>query len=378
MAETVEVILAVHDLRRRVDRAVGSVLRQGANVSALVVCHNLDADAVRASLGELGGRDGVRFLEHRDSLASPSGPFNAGIRQSSAQWVSIMGSDDELADGAVEAWLAAARPDTDAVIPRLVRGPERVVVRSPPVRPVRLVGRARTLDAVKDRLSYRSAPLGLVRRSAVVRLHLELEEGARNGGDLPFATDLWFGGRIAAALDGPPYIEHADAPVRVTHEAKPVMDELAPVSRLLGAPSLAGRGRAEREAIAAKLFRRNVKGAVLKRDGGHGLTAADLAAFALVCGGLVACAPRLPRILSRADARLLGLLLGLVRESAAGPAGAGGAVGPGGRVGPGDVAAAYQATDRLRSVDVLVAADLRLMWHREAPLRYMIASAAMR
>ena len=153
MAETVEVILAVHDLRRRVDRAVESVLRQGSNVSALVVCHNLDAAAVRESLGEVGLRDGVRFLEHHDTLGSPSGPFNAGIRQSSAQWVSIMGSDDELADGAVAAWLSAAAPDTDAVIPRLVRGPERNVVRSPPVRPVRLRDPRRRVDAVKDRLS---------------------------------------------------------------------------------------------------------------------------------------------------------------------------------------------------------------------------------
>lgn len=370
MTETVEVILAVHDLRRRVDRAVASVLRQGSTVSALVVCHNLDVDAVRTSLGEVGGRDRVRYLEHHDSLRSPSGPFNAGIRDSSAHWVSIMGSDDELADGAVAGWLAAAEPDTDAVIPRLVRGAERTLVRSPPVRPVR---RRRAVDAVKDRLSYRSAPLGLVRRESIDRLRLELEEGARNGGDLPFATALWFGGRITAALGEPPYIEHADAPVRVTHEVKPVAEELAPVVRLLGSPVLATLTRAAHEAIAMKLFRRNVKGAVLKRDAGHGLTPADLTALAEVCDGLVARAPRTPQILSRADARLLGLLRAAL--PGAGPAGD-----PTGEhsVGPLEIAAAFRATERLRSRDVLVAADLTMMWHREAPLRYMIASAVMR
>ena len=214
-------------------------------------------------------------------------------------------------------------------------------------------------------MSYRSAPLGLVRRSAVDRLHLELEEGARNGGDLPFATELWFGGRITAALHGPPYIEHADAPVRVTHEAKPVADELAPVSRLLGSATLAGRTRSEREAITLKLFRRNVKGAVLKREAGLGLTPPDLAALEVVCAGLVSYAPRLPRILSRADARLLAVLArsAAAREDATDLQG---------------IAAAYRATEHLRSRDVLLAADLRMMCHREAPLRYMIASAAMR
>ena len=377
MAERVEVIIAVHDLRRRVDRAVASILRQGDGVSALVVCHNLDADAVRDSLGDLGRQDRVSFLAHHDALASPSGPFNAGIRRSSAQWVSIMGSDDELADGAVAAWLAAAEPDTDAVIPRLVRGEARNLVRSPPARPLR---RGRGVDAVKDRLSYRSAPLGLVRRASVAHLQLELEEGARNGGDLPFATDLWFGGRIVSALDGPPYIEHADAPVRVTHVAKPVAEELAPVERLVASPSLIGRPRAEREAIAVKLFRRNVKGAVLKRDGGHGLTAPDLVALARVCSDLVACAPRLPRILSRADARLLALLR--AQEDPAGALGTAGASSAPADVAAADVAAdvavAFHATEHLRSAGVLLAADPRMTWHREAPLRYMTASALMR
>lgn len=355
MVEHVEVILAVHDLRRRVDRAVRSVLKQGEHVRALVVCHNLAEADVRESLGDVEDPSRVTFLEHHDSLGSPSGPFNAGIRGSRAEWISIMGSDDELADGAVRAWLAAAGPETDAVIPRLVRGPDHVVVRSPAVRVIR----SRTLDAVKDRLSYRSAPLGLVRRRAVDRLNLRLEEGARNGGDLPFVTDLWFGGRITAALSGPAYIEHCDAPVRVTQVAKPAAEELAPVRNLLSSERFAQKRRAEREAIAAKVFRRNVMGAVLKRDGGRGADRADLTALQEVCDLLVAHAPRLPRFLSRADARVLAVLR--AKPASADP-----------------LARAYRDADRLRSFGALMVADPRLVWHREAPLRYVVASALVR
>ena len=234
-------------------------------------------------------------------------------------------------------------------------------MRSPPVRPLRVGARRRRLDIVKDRLSYRSAPLGLIRRAAIERLGLELEEGARNGGDLPFATRLWSAGKIVSALDTPPYIEHADAPTRVTHEAKPVADELAPLTRLLATGALATMKRAECEALVVKLFRRNIKGAVLKREAGLALTAADLVTLGQVSAALLGAAPRLPRILSRADAALLSLLSA-----------------PDHRPSAADVAGAYRRADNLRTFGALMVGDPRLIWHREAPLRYVFASASMR
>ena len=94
------------------------------------------------------------------------------------------------------------------------------VVPTPPVRP----GRTRRLDGTRDRLSYRSAPLGLVRREAFPSLRLT--EGAPVGGDIAFVLALWFSGRsISYDRTGPAYVIGADAVDRVTFRPKPVAEE---------------------------------------------------------------------------------------------------------------------------------------------------------
>src|SRR5690606_15136966 len=115
------------------------------------------------------------------------------------------------------------------------------------------------------RLSYRSAPLGLMRREAVARLGLELLAGARNGGDLPFVTRLWLRGRVVADHGTAAYIVHDDAPERVTLVAKPVAEELAPVRQLLDSELVHGMTMAQREALTTKILRRNVMDSLRKR-----------------------------------------------------------------------------------------------------------------
>lgn len=123
-AVDLDVVVAVHDLARPVHRAVASALRGadlagvvpgGHRVRVSVMCHELNSAEVRRAveerLAEAGEDDAsvhVRYLEVRDGLGSPSGPFNAGVAAADGRYVCIIGSDDWFADGAPGAWVAEA------------------------------------------------------------------------------------------------------------------------------------------------------------------------------------------------------------------------------------------------------------------------------
>lgn len=356
---TVDMIVAVHDTRRDIRRAVSSILADSdPRIRAFVVAHNLDRAEVASELTALvasyPGR--LRIEELKDGIPSPSGPFNFGMAESDAEFVGIMGSDDELDRDAIAQWRAIARRhNADAVIAKVVRGEQRTLVRSPPKR----VFRTGVLDFAKDRLSYRSAPLGIVRRSAIARLDLQLLAGARNGGDLPFVTRLWAGGRVVPSQGIAAYIEHADAPVRVTHVAKPVVEELSALVATLDDPVVGAMSRASKEALATKLLRRNLTDSVRKRNQGRGFTADDIVAMREVVGHLDALAPRARRMLSVAQARMFDELMSEAPDL--------------GRVAGHDAAAL-----RYRSLDALLPADRTLVLHPQAQPRFMAASALIK
>ena len=356
---TVDMIVAVHDTRRDIRRAVFSILRNPDHtIRAFVVAHNLDRAEVEKELADLieayPGR--LRIEELKDGIPSPSGPFNFGMAVSDAEFVGIMGSDDELDRDAIAQWREnARRHSADAVIAKVVRGDQRTLVRSPPKR----IFRTGVLDFAKDRLSYRSAPLGLIRRSAIARLDLQLLPGARNGGDLPFVTRLWADGRVVPAQGLAAYVEHADAPVRVTYVAKPVSEELSPLASTLEDPVVKSMSRARKEALVTKLLRRNLTDSVRKRDQGRGLTADDNAAMREVVRRLDELAPRARRMLSAAQFRMFEELISENPDPA--------------RIAEHDAAAL-----RYRTLDALRPASLGLLLHPQAQPRFMVASALIK
>ena len=102
------IVIACHDSRRPLRRAVASVLRS-RRACALVVAHNLEAEVLRGVLGDLAGDPRVGVVELRDGIHSPAGPFNHGLALVGTPFGAVMGSDDVLEDGAVDAWLELAR-----------------------------------------------------------------------------------------------------------------------------------------------------------------------------------------------------------------------------------------------------------------------------
>lgn len=298
----VDVVVAVHTPARPIARAVRSVLEGNAeDVRLTVVCHNIAIEPIAAEL-DPGHAAQVTWLEHHDGAASASGPFNAGMRAARGDFVSIMGSDDTLGPGAVAAWLAlAGRTGAETVVSRLALGSAGRRVPTPPTRP----WHRGLADVVRDRLSYRSAPLGLVATSARERLGAELVEGMPVGGDVPYVTRLWCETRVTVDRTGPVYVIGEDATDRVTYDPRPVDAELGFLRHLLDQPWFTAYPLAVRTAVATKLLRIHVFGAVSNRPDPAWWTPAERASLAQVTGSLYAVAPAVADPLSRADHALI-------------------------------------------------------------------------
>jgi len=370
----VELVIAVHTDRRPVERAVASVLGGTVPVRVTVVCHHVDPAAVEARLAGVrtalaGSPHSLWLLCFTDGLASPAGPFNHGLDHAQAPFVAIMGSDDVLEPGAIDSWVRLQRAtDADMVIPRLRHGALGApgappgpgpAVPTPPARPFRRRG----LDLTRDRLAYRSAPLGLMRRATVEELGLRMATGLPVGVDTWFVQGLWSGARrIAFDRRGPAYVIGADAGDRVTFAPKPVAAELACVHDAVARPALLALGRSERRALAVKLTRINVFGAVHNRAVEHVWTAADLAGLRDAALAAARFAPGYERVLSCAERDLLDAL-----RAAPGPA----------EDADARVAELLRLSARRRrhgTPPTLRTRDLRALLAREAPLRLMAAS----
>lgn len=356
----VEVVIACHTPTRPVGRAVASVLDDnGEHASVTVVCHGVPADEI-AAVVQPQHRDRVRLLEHDDGIRSAAGPFNAGMRAARGEFVSLLGSDDRLLPGAVDSWLrlADARPggqDVDCVISRLAIGADARPVPTPPVRP--WLRHGQVADLVRDRLSYRSAPLGLVRTTTRQSLGAELVEGLPVGDDVPYVTRLWAETRVVVDRSGPAYLVGEDATDRVTLEPRPVAQELALIDHLVGERWFLAYPEHARTAVATKMLRIHVFGAVLYRPDPAWWTAQERADLADVVRSVLAVAHTAADPLSLADHDLLDACLDP-------------------DVPPQRLVALARARRRHGHPRTLLQRHPRLALHPEAPVPFMAASLA--
>lgn len=351
-AAPVDVVIACHSPERPLGRAVASLLEgNGPHTHPIVVAHNIAPDRLRERLLP-AHRDRVTFLELQDGIPSPAGPFNAGLEAATAPWVSIMGSDDALEPGAVASWLSLqGATGADAVLTRLALGRPGRTVTTPPVRPLRRGLRS----LAPDRLAYRSAPLGLLRRSTVEQLDLRMVEGRTVGEDVPFMTRLCAQARIAVSRRGPAYVIGEDATDRVTYEVRSLGEQLGFFADVLAAPWFTALPGADRTAVGVKFLRIHVFGAVHYRPDPAWWTDAERAQLASFCTQVLAAAPQAASPLSRAERRLLDACLD---PSIPAPA----------------LIERSVARRRHGRPSTLLVRDARSLLHPEAPLRFMSAS----
>lgn len=298
----VDVTIAVHSATRPIRRAVSSVLEgTAAPVRVLVVAHNIDPEVIRENLGGYATDERVLLLELQDGIRSPAGPMNFGFANSTAPFIALLGSDDEFAPGALDSWLRVQRETgATAVIPKVTL----VGRHNNPLPPVRNGRRSRKLDAAKDRLSYRSAPLGLIDRRRFG--HLRFTEGLSSGEDIALTGELWFHGRnLAVDIDGPAYVGHEDEGDRVTFTPRSVREDFAFLTGLEAAPWFRALGRRARTAAVVKLLRIQFLSAIGVRATSSEELVAHQRQLRETLDHLTRLAPGAPRLLSRVDHRII-------------------------------------------------------------------------
>jgi hypothetical protein len=349
-APLVDLVIPVHSASRPVARAVASVVEgTAAPVRVSVVAHNIDPAVISANLGAHAAHPAVRLLALADGIASPAGPMNHGLDRAEAPCVSVMGSDDELAPGAIDSWLRLrAQTSATAIIARvdiLGRGMD-------PYPPVRNGRRTRDLDARKDRLAYRSAPLGLVDRGRFG--HVRFTEGLASGEDLAYSAEVWFTGRTAYDRTGPAYLVHDDAGDRVTFSPRSVAEDFAFLAAIETATWFTSLATAERRALAIKILRVHFFDAVLLRLRSPGGIAAHAADLGAIVARLEAIAPGVVALLARVDRRVIDAVTS-------------------DRPDPEQILALLGARWNYRSAGALMTRNPLLSLSRQAPLRTLYA-----
>lgn len=291
----VDVIVPVHNRHRPVERAVASALRNRLTVRVSVIAHNVDVALILSRLDGYAHDGRVRVLELRDGVRSPANAFNYGLDHATAEFVSIIGSDDEFEAFALDEWVAlAGRSRADVVVAPIVRDGGGGVP-TPRIRRSRF---GRIADADRDRLFERAAPLGLQRRSATE--DMRFTAGLPRGEDQAYGLKLWLGHRVVFDPKSPAYREHADQDDRITHVFGPVADDFTFMGAL--GSVLAKAAPAIRRAVAAKIVRVHLVPAVRVRMAAGTLTAEDRVVAATLLESITEIAPDwlglLPRTLA--------------------------------------------------------------------------------
>ena len=166
----------------------------------------------------------------------------------------------------------------------------------------------------------------------------------------------WFGdGRVDLAPRGAGYLLREGAADRISAAPRPLTDDLAAATDLLGGSWYAGLSVEQRTAIAAKILRVQVFGAVRARTAAGRWTPEDADQVRGLLALVGTRAPRALTVLSRADREVLDLV---VRRGATAEA----------------ILRVDNARRRFGWPSTLLTRDPRRVLHREAPLRFMAAS----
>jgi hypothetical protein len=298
-APFVDVVVPIHDLTRPVARAVASIVAGAPDVRVTVVAHEVPESPVEALVDGLAGD--IRVVGFRDGLASSSGPFNHGLELATAEYVAIMGSDDLLEPGALATWIEHARAERPDVVVAGLRHQSGELLHTPLTR----FRRRRRLDPVHDRLFYRTAPLGLLRRSALPD-GPALDTAYPVGADLHLSTRLWTA-RLRVDFDPrhPRYVVGADARSRVTTTRRPLEQTLRSTLSLPEQPWIRDASHHVRRSLGVKLARVNLLNAVRARPEPRDWTDADVALARETLELVRGLAPGVLDPLSRAERRVL-------------------------------------------------------------------------
>lgn len=290
-----EIVIPVHDESRPVRRAAESVLKD-PRARVHIVAHNISPDLL-----DLPTSDRLSILPLNEDPGMPGATFDAGIKAATAPWVGIMGSDDWYADGAIEAMRRrASRDDADGVIAPLTHQLSQVNNIKP------LTGRTKRLDAVRDRMFFRTAPLGIFKRTLLDSEEYRFGNVFPAGSDMRVTALLWTSGAsFSYYWDDPAYVVGKDAVRRVTFTPRPLERTGAPWLSLLDEPRVQAFTRKQKHALGYKMARVHVADAAHLRPTAEAWLEGDFDWLSSFTKTLREFDPTFDAPLSRRDGRLV-------------------------------------------------------------------------
>lgn len=244
----IQIVIGVHDERRPVRRAIESVISDEF-ADAIVVAHGIDPGLLDVPLDN----PRVTLLECRSGRGKPGVAYNYGVERSSAPFVGHLGSDDWYNPGALTAMLEAAyRHEADFVLAPLGKAKSERGLR-----PITL--RSQNLSGERDRLFYRTAPLGIGRREVMNNPRYKMTESVTSGMDLQASVAMWTDGlRISYKSMDPAYVVGSDAAERVSSRRRS-LEEITEAPRLLLEQRWVWElPKQQRYGLAVKLLRSNM------------------------------------------------------------------------------------------------------------------------
>lgn len=255
MKISTEIVVPVHDQSRPIRRAVESLLCDH-ETRALVIAHNIDPGIL-----DIPNDERVRVERLNGFVGRPGACFNAGIAAAKCKWVGIMGSDDWYEPGALEAMRRHAIQDkADGVIAPLKHQTQS----HNQIKPITL--RRKKLRAERDRMFYRTAPLGIYDRDLLSDSTYRFSSEFPVGEDMRVTAALWTSGKeFSYYWSDPAYVVGSDANSRVTLAPRPLAESGAPYFALLKETQVQNFDRKTRHSFAVKMVRIHVLTAVVLR-----------------------------------------------------------------------------------------------------------------
>lgn len=350
----VTVVVPVHDPSRPIHRAVSSVVSgTSTSLEVLVVAHNVSPQEIVAALRELQKDARVRVLSLQDGIRGPASPKNFGLENATGRFVSFLDSDDVFEAGAIDRWVSLADAEPWDVVIANRTEPDGSWSASPPVR----VGRRRNLKGVADRLAYRAAPFGLLRRSLVE--NLRFPEDVPTGEDLAFSSQIWFSqARIAFAFGAPGYRVFSDQDERATTIGRPLASDMAWLDATFNPQLPWMRDREARRSMVIKALRENIPDTVADRLPER-WSSSDAVQMGRMVSRLVDCENSSLGFLSVREHRFVEALLD---EEASGKR----------------LSQLLKERSQLRTLGSLTPQNPLLVFASAAPLRYRLAGRALR
>lgn len=246
-----QIVIAVHDPHRAIRRGVESVLADSES-GAIVVAHCIEPNSL-----DLPDSDRCEVIQVTHGFGYPGVAFNAGIAHTTAQHIGVMGSDDFFEKDALATMGERLDvDDADAVLAPLRHQGSSYSLLPPTLRRCNLqVGR--------DRLLYRTAPLGLFPGDLMRNRRFAFHEAVATGEDLATSLRLYTSGlKISLHWNDPAYVIGHDAPSRITLIPRPLRERLHAISDLLLDDEVFTLPSPTRRSLAVKLARVHIIPAV--------------------------------------------------------------------------------------------------------------------